>query len=215
MKLVRADGTFVYCTLNSVVERAGVKYGITAGHCLSPQGAKRTVKILGPDDRTVIASDMRDSGWDLQGKRVAGAPFRDAGWFRLDPGVDVKDWARGGRVTLHKLDKNLEKPINDALAAVNRPIAIGGRMPVTAVRPGQIVCKDGGRTGRTCGPVWKVNVKTGEIFSFTFSIPGDSGSPVYVIGGDGKAYIVGIHDGGATPFESYADAALPLPSKIK
>lgn len=209
-----ADGTQHFCTVNSVADRDGALYAITAGHCISAKGPKKPVRILASDDRTVIASDMKDSGYYLDGSRNFGDPFRDVGWFRLDGNVRPTHTMRGGNITTH-VDAGLDKSLTDLSRQINRPIAVGGRISLSSIRPGHIVCKDGGRSGRTCGPVLRVNPRSGEIYSLLFTIPGDSGSPIYIIGRDGKAYIVAVHGGGATPYNSDADAVLPLPAGLK
>ena len=162
----------------------------------------------------MVATDLRDSGFELWGTRALGDVFRDIGWFRLDRGVTPTNMLRGGYVTSHQ-GPAVDGALNRINGALHGPRAIGGRLPVSAVRPGQIVCKDGGRTGRTCGPVLRVNPGTGEIYSALLTIPGDSGSPIYIVGRDGKAYIVGVHGGGRTPFDSEADAVMPLPAGLQ
>lgn len=209
-----ADGTQHFCTVNSVANRDGALYAVTAGHCISAKGAKKPVRVLASDDRTVIASDMKDSGFYLDGSRNFGDPFRDVGWFRLDRNVRPTHTMRGGHITTH-IDAGLDKTLTDLSRQINRPRVIGGRIPLSSIHPGQIVCKDGGRSGRTCGPVLRVNPRSGEIYSLLFTIPGDSGSPIYIVGRDGKAYIVAVHGGGVTPFNSDADAALPMPAGFK
>ena len=52
-------------------------------------------------------------------------------------------------------------PLSDAVQRINPTRSVAGYHPVPAVKPGQIVCKDGARTSRPCGPVPKVNPDTG------------------------------------------------------
>lgn len=71
---------------------------------------------------------------------------------------------------------------------------IGGAIPVagwtSAVAPGDVLCKIGATSGRSCGHV--VSVSPSKV-KFTAAIePGDSGGPVYAMNPDGTALAVGI-----------------------
>lgn len=71
---------------------------------------------------------------------------------------------------------------------------IAGSLPVTGWVPyvvkGQVLCKVGAVTGRTCGPV--IDVSESKV-KFAAEIEhGDSGGPVYALKDDGTAAAVGI-----------------------
>lgn len=214
-----SNGVKALCSLNSVAYKNGVKYGITAGHCLMPVNGGHPVRVYSSDG-AVIASTMADSGhvFDQGGLNVGlnglnSDSFRDYSWFRLDPHVTDAGRARGGNLTLG-LDPGMDHNLTQFARSVNPDRAIGGRLPVSAVKPGQIVCKDGARSSRTCGPVVSTNTHTGEIVALLLNFTGDSGAPVWITGRDGRAYIVGVISGGVGPFE-LIDASLPLPAGLR
>jgi hypothetical protein len=72
----------------------------------------------------------------------------------------------------------------------------GGRAlvsdPSMAVHQGQSVCHFGVTTGETCGTVEAVNNGWFTMSRGVVSQRGDSGGPVYVTAGDGRAVLVGI-----------------------
>ena len=205
-----SNGDIYSCTLNSVAHRDGALWGVTAGHCLLPIGGAHPVKIFAYDLTTPIASNLSDSGVVYDGGNAAG--FADVAWFRLDNHVSDGGAVRGGTYNIPFLGPNT--PLNGFTRAVHPNRAIAGRAPVTAVRRGQIICKDGGTTARNCGPVVHVNTKTGEIWSLMLAAQGDSGSPVYVLTPDRRALLVGVHSGAVGIF-SVADASLPLPGGLR
>lgn len=214
-----SNGAKALCSLNSVAHRDGAKYGITAGHCLMPIDGGHPVRVYSSDG-AVIASNMADSGYvfDQGGLNVGlkgftSDSFRDYSWFRLDPNVTDAGKTRGGNLTLG-LDSGMDHNLTQFARSINPDRAIGGRLPVSAVAPGQIVCKDGARSSRTCGPVVSTNVHTGEIVALLLNFTGDSGAPVWITGRDGRAYIVGVISGGVGPFE-LIDASLPLPAGLR
>lgn len=214
-----SDGRMFLCTLNSVARKDGALYGISAGHCLAPVGSAKPVRIYSSDGE-LIASDLRDSGYvyELGGVSVGTGGitpdgFKDQSWFRLDRHVAAAGSTRGGNLTLG-LDRGMDNGLTQFARSINPDRAIGGRLPVSAVRVGQIVCKDGARTSRTCGPVVSTNPHTGEIVALLLSAEGDSGAPAWVTGRDGRAYIVGVVSGGVGPLE-VIDASLPLPAGLR
>ncbi|WP_175934280.1 hypothetical protein [Corynebacterium sp. Marseille-P4321] len=207
-----SNGDAYACTLNSVARKDGALWGITAGHCLSPIGGARPVGVYAADNATPIASDLRGSGVQFVGGRGANN-FTDVAWFRLDGHVQDAGAARGGNYSVPFLGGNT--PLTQVTRTLHPNRAIAGRLPVSALRIGQIVCKDGGTTGRTCGPVIRVNADSGEIWALMLSAVGDSGSPVYTLGPDRRAYIVGVHSRGGYGVLSVADAALPLPAGLR
>lgn len=205
-----SNGDSYSCTLNSVAHRDGALWGVTAGHCLLPIRGARPVAIFAHDMTTPIASNLAGSGVIYDGGNAAG--FADVAWFRLDRHVGDGGAVRGGTYNIPFLGPNT--PLNGVTRAVHPSRAIAGRAPVTTVRRGQIICKDGGTTARTCGPVVHVNTRTGEIWSLMLSAQGDSGSPVYALTPDRRALLVGVHSGVVGIF-SVSDASFPLPAGLR
>jgi hypothetical protein len=72
----------------------------------------------------------------------------------------------------------------------------GGRMlvsdPGVVPQPGQPVCHFGVITGESCGTVEAVNNGWFTMANGIVSQKGDSGGPVYVVTGDGRAVIIGM-----------------------
>lgn len=208
-----SNGDRYSCSLNSVAYRGGTMYGITAGHCLEPIGGAVPVTIYAADDRTVIAGDLRDAGRDYWGDHTLAGALRDIAWFRMEGHVTDGRVLRGGHVEIPFIGA-----INglSALAhAIYPDRRIAGRHGVNSVQPGQIVCKDGGRTSRTCGPVLHVNEDTGELVVLIVAIQGDSGSPVYTLNPDRSANIIGIASGTAFGVLLAVDQLGPLPAGLR
>lgn len=76
------------------------------------------------------------------------------------------------------------------------PAVLGEPLPVDQVRVGETVCKDGSRTGRTCGPVLGVNPVSQDIVALIPALAGDSGGALTVNRG-GTWHPVGILSGGS------------------
>ncbi len=181
------------CTLNSVTEKDGTYYGITAGHCLNEEelgGAP--VKVSTESDQLLADSEDIAAGGVVRGG--SATPFTpddaldDFSWFRLDESVtpnadSVSSTAATGVPVL-----------DDFLSGNSLPL--GEPVPVTQNLVGRVVCKDGTMSGRTCGPVLDVNVGTQEITALIPAIAGDSGSPLHVAGSDGKRHVVGTLSSG-------------------
>ena len=76
----------------------------------------------------------------------------------------------------------------------NRPIAANDH---PRPRPGQTVCRAGTTTGQQCGTI---AAAYGDHQYLTTGMPssrgGDSGGPVWILGGDGRAQVIGIWLGG-------------------
>ena len=213
IRIEYSDGVKYGCTLNSIAYRGGAMYGVTAGHCLAPIGGARPVRVLAADARTPISGDLRDSGFLMEGDSTLGGALKDVAWFPMAGHVTDPRAMRGGFVDLPYI--GAIQGLSGFAQFINPNRRVAGRQPVTAVRKGQIVCKDGARTSRTCGPVLNVNPHTGEIAVLILSLQGDSGSPVYTVNPDGSANIVGIISGAAYGMFVAVDAATPLPAGLR
>lgn len=186
--LTLADGSQGVCTLNSVVMRDGVPYGVTAGHCFEPHNGNPVVRVSTLNDEVTLANadDIAAGGHVLEGEASPFSPtepLNDFAYFRLAPGVQQD--ATG--VTSHP---NTGLPLVDSLLTSPR-IEQGEPQPVTNALIGSPVCKDGAMTGRTCGIVLMVNEQSQEVFAAIPAIAGDSGSPLWTLGPDGRAHVVG------------------------
>lgn len=208
-----SNGLYSTCTVASFAYRDGAMYAITAGHCFLPAGGARPVRVLGADARTVVAGDLRDSGFEYAGGAKLTAPTRDIGWFRVDSHVTNGGATRGGHVKIPLFARDNAISRSSQAIYPNRPVA--GRLPVTAVRPGQIVCKDGATTSRTCGPVLHVNPASGGFTALMIAGHGDSGAPVYVLGRDRRAYLVGVLSAGAFGLLTVVDGIGTLPAGLR
>lgn len=182
------------CTLNSVARQGDTYYGITAGHCLDPEhlgGRAVSVNTLS-GDLLADSADLRDSDYVMEGDASIYAPdagLDDFAWFRLNSSVDPDDTGISSR-------PNTGISELDALFAAPR-LESGDQVPVSQNLVGTIVCKDGAMTGRTCGPVLSVNTTSQEVFALIPAIAGDSGSPLYVFGDDGRVHVVGTLSSGS------------------
>lgn len=195
-----SDGAVYICTLNSVAQRDGAMWGVTAGHCLIPRHGTVPVRILASDGRTVLAANLNGHGVKSENGGSAWW-FSDTGWFQFDPHVSHGGALRGGNITDRALGSDSQ--LTAATRAIHPKRPIAGRAPISWVRVGQIVCKDGGTTSRSCGPVIRVNYNTGEIYTLMLTVGGDSGSPLYLLTPRSKGPLLDI-----------ADAALPLPGGL-
>ncbi|MFD4785356.1 S1 family peptidase [Rhodococcus qingshengii] len=76
--------------------------------------------------------------------------------------------------------------------------------------PGTIVCKEGRRTGSTCGVTWGYDQSRGEIVEHACAMHGDSGGPVVVgdrlVGVVSNGFPPGCFDPGPPPFHSPINA---------
>lgn len=191
--ITTADGRESICTLNSVAERDGTFYGVTAGHCLNPEEVgSPVVKISTKDGRLLADTEDIDAGGVIRGGTANPfEPFAgldDFSWFRLDDSVTPDP----GQVS-STADTGIPV-LDDFLRGASQPL--GDPVPVSQNLMGSIVCKDGTMSGRTCGPVLAVNAETEEITALIPAIGGDSGSPLHVAGKDGKRHIVGTLSNG-------------------
>lgn len=188
------------CTLNSIATGDdGTVYGTTAGHCLDPvQLGAAPTKITDRNGNLIADKDDIDAGGSLFGGSASPANpdggLDDFGWFRLDgTAAPNSDSISSSPTTgIPPVDAALEQ----ASGFLSPAQALGDPVPVSEGLVGQIVCKDGSSTGRTCGPVLSVNVESQEVFAFIPAISGDSGAPLTVGGADGKRHIVGTLSNG-------------------
>lgn len=187
----RKDGSVNPCTVTNVVRKNGVNYAITAGHCI--WGAVTEIRHKG---RVIAdAKDVR-AGWHtVQGNKQPGGHYiNDFGYFRLKPHVKVQ-------YNVVRLDRI--NPVHVAASDGNRALhrktvnaPFGQPLRVHQGMVGQIACKEGNTTGLTCGPIVRVNEKTQDVSGLIPSRPGDSGSPLYLLGRDGKRHLIGQLAGG-------------------
>ncbi|MGV0380500.1 hypothetical protein [Corynebacterium faecium] len=213
IRVAYSDGSRYGCSLNTVAHRGGRAYGVTAGHCLAPIGGAVPVAVYAADGRTKISGDLRESGYEMRGDNKLGSPLRDVAWFPLAGDATNAAAVRGGAVDIPVI--GAVNPLSDAVQRINPTRRVAGYHPVTAVKPGQIVCKDGARTSRTCGPVLKVNPDTGELAVLILALHGDSGGPVYTVNPDGSANIIGVVSGTAFGVLLAVDGLLPLPAGLR
>lgn len=193
-----SEGTAL-CTLNSIATRGDTVYGTTAGHCLDEnQLGSEPTKITDRNGNLIADKDDIDAGGSLFGGSASPANpdggLNDFGWFRLD------GTAAPNAGSISSSPTTGIPPVDDALEQASGFLspaqALGDPVPVTDSLVGQIVCKDGSSTGRTCGPVLSVNVESQEVFAFIPATSGDSGAPLTVGGADGKRHIVGTLSNG-------------------
>ena len=188
------------CTLNGIATGDnGTVYGTTAGHCLNPgQLGAAPTKVTDRNGNLIAdQSDIAAGGYRFDGSASPTNPdggLNDFGWFRLN------DNAAPDAKTIYSSPTTGIPPVDDALEQVSGVFSpaqsLGKPVPVSEGLVGQIVCKDGSSTGRTCGPVLSVNVESQEVFAFIPATSGDSGAPLTVGGADGKRHIVGTLSNG-------------------
>ena len=188
------------CTLNSIATGDdGTVYGTTAGHCLDPVQLGAAPTRITDRSGNLIADqfDIAAGGSRFNGSASPANPdggLNDFGWFQLDgTAAPNSDSISSSPTTgIPPVDAALEQ----ASGVLSPAQALGEPVPVSEGLVGQIVCKDGSSTGRTCGPVLSVNVESQEVFAFIPAISGDSGAPLTVGGADGKRHIVGTLSNG-------------------
>lgn len=187
----RADGSVNPCTVTNVVRKGNVNYAVTAGHCISGH----VTQIRHKGQVIADAADVR-AGWHIvQGNKRPGGHFiNDFGYFRLKPHVKVQ-------YNVVHLDRvhPVHQPASAATRAIHRRAVsapFGAPLRVHQGMIGRIACKEGNTTGLTCGPIVRVNEKTQDVSGLIPSRPGDSGSPLYLLGRDGKRHLIGQLAGG-------------------
>lgn len=188
-----AEGSVGECTLNSVAVRGDQTYGVTAGHCLNPASfnGETPVQVTTTSGELLAdAAGIADGGYVENGAANPTDPqagLDDLGWFRLDGSVDADE---GGVASTATTGTPLD------LLLSGQRLELGDQYPVGDELVGGLVCKDGAVSGRTCGPVLSVNAQSQEVFALIPAVSGDSGSPLYVIGDDGRAHILGALSNG-------------------
>lgn len=188
------------CTLNNIATGDdGTVYGTTAGHCLNPAELGAAATKITDRNGNLIAdqSDIDAGGYRFDGTASPANPdggLDDFGWFRLNDNAAAND------ATISSSPVTGILPVDNVLEQVSGVLSpaqsLGDPVPVTENLVGQIVCKDGSSTGRTCGPVLSVTVESQEVFAFIPATSGDSGAPLTVGGADGKCHIVGTLSNG-------------------
>lgn len=165
-----ADGVALPCTLGPAVS-AGSRHGfLTAGHCTA---------ALAPTDQYLSGS-----------ADVASSPPAKLG---TTTGAVEDDHAAVDSAVIWT-----DIPASGDAARIAGRFPVVGVMPEAAVRAlplGTLVCLDGANTGIQCGALLSRN--EGELLRFAAkSVKGDSGAPVFVVGQDQRATLVGILAGG-------------------
>lgn len=191
----RGDGSHGngWCSVNSVTHSPSGPVALTAAHCLG--GAVGTVHMVTDQAGRPLATGLNHT---TRWAAPQNAPFHvpgtsDAGAFKLDPGVvavtdqvhstGIPGWLQADISALTGI------PIPEVAFA---PIPFDPNpVPLHEVRLGEPLCKDGGRTGRTCGPVINVNPAAGELTAMVVTAMGDSGGAGYVFR-NGVARNVGV-----------------------
>lgn len=187
-----ADGAS-RCSLAYVAGSGDQLYGVSAGHCADPE-------VVGGEPTRITNYDG-DVLWEPSAGPIR---YRDDSGM-IGPGATVTDYsvfplvkgtANNGRVSSTPVVGIVEVDQLLKQFATSPALPVGAPVPVSDVRPGDIVCKDGSSTGRTCGPVISVNNATQDIFALIPAIGGDSGAALTVNRG-GVLHPVGILSSGS------------------
>ncbi|MDK8510765.1 hypothetical protein QP948_05010 [Corynebacterium bovis] len=184
------------CTLSDIAGADGQLYGVTAGHCVDPAVLGEPITAVWSEDGDLIWSgDPSTIRWRHEPTIPADSTtpqVTDYAVFPLAPGV----------TDTHQVSSHPTSGIAPGIDAVLRanfsstPRQLGEPLPVDQVRVGETVCKDGSRTGRTCGPVLGVNPVSQDIVALIPALSGDSGGALTVNRG-GTWHPVGILSGGS------------------
>lgn len=162
------------CTLGFIVyggPAGNTPFAATAGHCTDFRESQFDWIPLGAGKKQPLGMLYEAQYWQEGTNIRADAPF-------------TTDYAMGSF-------------FSDTGAIFNPEIAntyrITGVVRPSEIRPGIEMCKFGYRTQETCGPVIASNGD--HVRVALFSIPGDSGSPLYVKQGSNSVKAVGILSG--------------------
>lgn len=165
-----ADGVAIPCTLGPAVT-TGSRHGfLTAGHCTAAHAAT--------DQYLSATADVKTSPQILLG--TTSNAVEDDGTAQ-DSAVIWTD---------------VPLPRDAARIAGSFPVA--GVMPEVAVQAlpvGTPICLDGAKSGIQCGAVMATS-DHGLLRFAAESAKGDSGAPVFVVGPDRRATLVGLLEGG-------------------
>jgi hypothetical protein len=172
-----SNGVTAKCSLAYVAGSPGSLYGVSAGHCVDPDtlGGQPTRITTGSGSVLWTAQNGPIQYKSEVGGLGPGATVTDYSVFPLSPGVsDTGTVTSAPAVGIREVDQFLAQVATAPRARVGAPV------PVSSVAVGDMVCKDGASTGRTCGPVLSVNAATGDIFALIPAISGDSGAALTV-----------------------------------
>lgn len=190
--LIETKDGMARCSLAYVAGSGDQLYGVSAGHCADPEvlGSKPT-RILNYQGEVLWEPSAGPITYRNEASYVGvDQPVTDYSVFPL-----VKGTANSGMVTSTPVVGIVEVDELLQMFATAPALPVGNPIPVSDVRVGEIVCKDGSSTGRTCGPVVGVNNDTQDIYAIIPAISGDSGAALTVNRG-GVLHPVGILSGG-------------------
>lgn len=116
-----------------------------------------------------------------------------------------------GHIVVTTYDEKNQNTQDTALASLYDGVRVDSRIPdvgtasrLTSLadihRTKPVLCKLGGTTALTCGPIVQRDDTPTPMVTFAArSEQGDSGSPVWTYGNDGQVLVVGTLSGGPTP----------------
>lgn len=171
-----SGGGFGGCTIGfPIVDSKGTAAFLSAGHCDRRNGERLKMFTTPDNSYSLELGDYQQGRDDVSPSGapdapIAGAPSRDYVVLTMGPQL--------GRTYSTRLAPG---------------IRLRGMMPTNAVQAlpkGTPVCRNGARSGVTCGPLTSAADKT---FSWrATSIKGDSGAAVFVVNAAGEALGIGI-----------------------
>ena len=161
---VHGTDTLAECTVGFMVVTTDPTYGfLTAGHCTEGD----SVPVFGSGD----------------------AEQTEIGMSRVTRLIDPD---HVGSVDISLVDIS-QHPWVSPSSGLPDGTPVRGVLPTSALQPGQLLCKWGITTGRTCGPVTSV---VGDKVMFRAAADhGDSGGPVWAPRADGTAAAVAVLSG--------------------